>query len=105
VGIDSSGTGKNWHYSSFIYLANEYPGWNQSHHYQYLKDKFSLLNYDSDRLFRFPKTANQIDVQAGGGDPLAVSWYYNGVLMHRGRFINKLGYTNGLVFAVIESAT
>jgi hypothetical protein len=105
VGVDSGGTGKNWHYSSFIYLKDEYPGWNQSHHYQYIKDKFHLLSYGSDRVFRFSKTANQIDVNAGGGDPLAVNWTYNGVLMHNGRFINKVGYTNGLVFAVIDSAT
>lgn len=105
VGIDSGGTGKNWHYSSFIYLKDEYPGWNQSHYYQYKKDNFNLLSYGSDRVFRFPQTSNQIDVHAGGGDPLAVRWSYNGILMHNGRFINKVGYTNGLVFAVIDSAT
>ena len=105
VGIDSGGTGKNWHYSSFIYLKDEYPGWNQSHYYQYKKDNFNLLNYGSDRVFRFQKTSNQIDVHAGGGDPMAVNWYYNGVLMHNGRFINKAGYVNGLVFAVIDSAS
>lgn len=105
VGIDSGGTGKNWHYSSFIYLKDEYPGWNQSHYYQYKKDNFNLLNYGTDRVFRFAKTANQIDVTAGGGDPMGVNWLYNGVVMHNGRFINKVGYNYGLVFAVIDSAT
>lgn len=105
VGIDSGGTGRNWHYSSFIYLKDEYPGWNQSHYYQYKKDNFSLLDYGNDRKFRFSKTSNQIDVVAGGGDPLGIVWNYNGVLMHNGRFINKVGYVNGLVFAVIDSAS
>ncbi len=30
-----------WQNSSFIYLKDEYPGWNQSHYYQYNYDKFT----------------------------------------------------------------
>jgi hypothetical protein len=32
-----------WQNSSFIYLKNEVPGWNQSHYYQYKKDQFTTL--------------------------------------------------------------
>jgi len=112
VGIDSGGTGSRWHYSSFIYLKDEYPGWNQSHYFQYQKDNFDLLNYGTNRQFSFPITINQIDVTAGNArdvngiqDPLYMRWFYNGILMHAGRFVGCGGFTSGLVFAVIDSST
>jgi hypothetical protein len=33
-----------WQNSSFIYLQGEYPGWNQSHYYQYKKDQFTNVH-------------------------------------------------------------
>ncbi len=108
VGIDSNGTGARWHNSSFIYLKDEYPGWNQSHYYQYKKDNFELLNYNADpkRNFTFPKTVNEIEVFAGRySDPLNMRWFLNNVLMHAGRFVGCGQFTSGLVFAVIDSST
>ncbi len=112
VGIDSGGIGTRWYNSSFIYIKDEYPGWNQSHYYQYKKDKFDLLNYGTNRQFSYPSIINQIDVTAGlardlngNQDPLYMRWFYNGVLMHVGRFVGCGQFTSGLVFAVIDSAT
>ena len=58
--IDSSqGNSRHWTSSSFIYLANGAPGWNQSHYFQWKKDAFDAnLRLDADRKFRFAKTQN-----------------------------------------------
>lgn len=37
----------NWHNSSFIYIPNSSEGWNQSHFWQYTKDKFDGISQDS----------------------------------------------------------
>jgi hypothetical protein len=99
----------NWRTSSFIYLANEFPGWNQSHYYQWKKDDYLLMSYDNDRIFRFPPTTNEIKVVTGNG--LAnnpnfenLGWDYNNANMHRWR-MGGCGFLNGITFAVIDSAT
>lgn len=45
---------RQWSYSSFVYLAQGSPGWNQSHHFQYLKNSFDTLIYDESRRFSYP---------------------------------------------------
>lgn len=99
----------NWRTSSFVYLNNEFPGWNQSHHYQWQKDNYLLMSYDNDRKFRFPPTTNEIKVVTGNGfannPPFQVlGWDYNNANMHRWR-MGSCGYSNGITFAVIDSAT
>ncbi len=42
-----------WNNSSFIYIANGYPGWNQSHYYQFLKDRMVGITLPSNRQFAF----------------------------------------------------
>ncbi|MCS6935530.1 MAG: C25 family cysteine peptidase [Chitinophagales bacterium] len=110
VAIDS--TNPQWRYSSFIYLKDEYPGWNQSHLYQWQKDFPLNLNIDaSDRRFKFPPTVNTIRVTAGytnavGGniDAGDLGWEYNNYSMHSYR-MGGCGFNNGLTFAVIDSVT
>lgn len=51
-----------WSVSSFIYLANGSPGWNQSQYYQYLRNSFTGLDYGSDRTFRFNTGENLLTV-------------------------------------------
>ncbi len=107
VAVDSAGTGKNWHYSSFLYLKDEYPGWNQSHYYQYKKDAYNTLNLGNDRVFKFSNSLNEILCKTGNynSDPLQMRWYYNNVLMHAGRFIGCGGYNYGVTFGIIDSAS
>lgn len=52
--------GYQWSGSSFIYLAGSAPGWNQSHYYQYLKDKTDSLTYGTDRKFAFPTSITKV---------------------------------------------
>lgn len=112
VAKDSAGA--QWHYSSFIYLANEYPGWNQSHYYQWKKDDFNPdLKLDNDRVFRFPAGTNEIRVVTGNGfanNPHFenLGWDYNNYNEYRWRMGNcggGVGYTSGLTFAIIDSLT
>ncbi len=42
-----------WKNRSFVYIDGEYPGWNQSHYYQFNKDRFANVKYLSDRRFEF----------------------------------------------------
>ena len=110
--------GNVWHYSSFIYLNGEYPGWNQSHHFQFQKDNYQNVRLDSfDRIFKFPPSTNQIHVRTGkssaiggGGnvDFETLGWDYNNFNQYRFR-MGSCGYANpfqgssgGLTFAVID---
>lgn len=48
-----------WTNSSFVFLNQSTPGWNQSHHYQYLKDNLIGIN-DNSRKFAFEKVNNML---------------------------------------------
>jgi len=53
-----------WTNSSFIYLDKASPGWNQSHYFQYAKDKFENINISAaQRDFRFTKISNKLQMQ------------------------------------------
>lgn len=61
------GTGEQyvWNQSSFIYLKDQQPGYNQSHYYQYKKNTFSNLNIDEDRVFRFDSKKSKLGIKTG----------------------------------------
>lgn len=107
--VKKDSAGALWHNSSFIYLNGEYPGWNQSHYYQYQKDEYQNLRLDSaDRKFKFPPSTNQIHVRTGkasvvGGniDYETLGWDYNNYNSYRYR-MGGCGYGSGLTFAVID---
>lgn len=106
--VKKDSVGAQWHYSSFIYLNGEYPGWNQSHYYQYKKDDSLNLILDNDRAFKFPPSTNQIHVRTGkasvsGGnvDFETLGWDYNNYNSYRYR-MGGCGYNSGLTFAVID---
>ncbi|HOZ52010.1 MAG TPA: C25 family cysteine peptidase, partial [Chitinophagaceae bacterium] len=53
-----------WSYSSFIYLDGSAPGWNQSHYFQFQKNRFTDINLDStDRRFSFYGVNKKLLVQ------------------------------------------
>lgn len=110
-------TGYRWHYSSFIYIQNEYPGWNQSHYYQYGHDTYQDNMYlGTDREFKFVKNVNNIHVESAWtnatGGPIAFSevrYDLNSVTQYRyntgGCGFAANGSTGGLTFAVIDTLT
>ena len=110
-----------WHVSSFLYLKNEYPGWNQSHYYQYQRDNYGDNVYlDKDRVFKLVPTVNDIKVTTGwctaigSGGPTYftasnLSWIYNGSSEYDYR-MGTCGYANtrttgGFTFAIIDTVT
>lgn len=52
----------NWEYHSFIILENEFPGWNQSHFYQFKKNTFTNTQYEDNRRFEFIDNFNEIAI-------------------------------------------
>ena len=109
TGIEGSNT---FHNSSFIYLYNEYPGWNQSHYYQYLKDDFDYLELTTDREFKFIDDTKTVGVYTGtwvdyGGSinqPDEIGYTLNSDQKHPWK-CNGDGFTGGLVLAVFDSAS
>ncbi len=107
--VRKDSAGAEWHYSSFIYLDGEYPGWNQSHYFQWLKDNYLNVNLDADRIFKFPPTVNNIHVLTGNGwadNPhfSLLGWDYNNANMYRWR-MGGCGFWHGITFAVIDPVT
>ena len=51
--IINNGEDYNWQNSSFIYLKDGQPGWNQSHYYQYQKDNLTDIHIDTLRYFDY----------------------------------------------------
>lgn len=100
-----------WKYSSFIYLANEYPGWNQSHYYQWLKDDYQNVYLDTDREFKFIDIPKEIYVKAGQYPNIfyeEMEWKMDGAQMHNWKMNNcggGVGFPNGLSIAVIDNVT
>ena len=99
----------NWKVSSFVFLSGEFTGWNQSHWYQYTKnDYLNILQDTLSRLFRFPQLQNEIRVSTGQFNSQLpfdeLAWYLNSSKMYVYR-MGGCGYSGGLTFAVIDSAT
>jgi len=108
TGVEGKGT---FHTSSFIYLDGEYPGWNQSHYFQFLKDDFSNIYLDNDRVFKFIGDVKTVTVKTGTADISGgtVPWdqiahHVNQALKHRW-VCGGEGFRYGLVLAVFDSAS
>jgi hypothetical protein len=118
-------TSFKWHSSSFVYIKNEYPGWNQSHYYQYTQDNYPDNVYlDKDRVFKFVPTVNNITIttgyctSVGSTGPLGfisedLGWYLNSSKQYTYR-MGGCGYANGhtpgptsggFTFAVLDTLT
>jgi hypothetical protein len=109
-----------WHVSSFLYLRNEYPGWNQSHFYQYQRDNYQYVYLDNDRIFKFVPTQHELSVTTGwctavgtGGPPYFTAsnlgYIYEGYPYYVYR-MGGCGYAfprqhGGFTFAVIDTLT
>lgn len=110
--VEKDTAGANWHYSSFIYLKNEFPGWNQSHFFQWQQDNYFNLVLDStSRSFKFPPTLNQIGVTTGYADAEGgnlpfetLGWSYNNAQLSTFD-MGGCGFNGGITFAVINPLT
>lgn len=69
--------GFNWSNSSFIYLQNGAPGWNQSHYFQYLKDDFFNLEMKPDRQLEFISNFKDFNIKSGVIPVRSPAFYIN----------------------------
>lgn len=106
----NSGTFK-WKYSSFIFLDGEYPGWNQSHYYQWQKDDYQNVYLDNDREFKFIDIPKEVYVKTAKYpliDFEEIEWKMDGAQMHNWKMNNcgnGVGFPNGISIAVINNIT
>ncbi len=63
--VPDTGTVLSWSNSSFVYLPQSAPGWNQSHYFQYQKDQYSVLNINSSRQFAFDELLHTFKITSG----------------------------------------
>ena len=54
-----------WNNSSFVYLPNNTPGFNQSHYYQHLKSAVSQITLASDRSWKFSTYNSSVLIKNG----------------------------------------
>lgn len=112
VSADSTaGNPYKWQYSSFIYINNEFPGWNQSHYYQWQKDDFQNVYLDTDREFKFIDIPKEVYVKTGQFPTLffeEMEWKMDGAQMHNWKMNNcggGVGFPNGISIAIINNIT
>ncbi|MGH1337494.1 MAG: C25 family cysteine peptidase [Aureispira sp.] len=108
VSIDStnSSVGYNWSQSSFIYINGSYPGWNQSHFFQYLRDEQTSLSLqEPDRKFNFITSIQEVAISTALTP--SVSYPENIALYLNGSKLDKChcSGSNGMYLAVIEPGT
>ena len=102
-----------WSTASFIYLPQGTSGWNQSHYYQWTKNAFSNLQYDTlSRQFAFTSLTKKLQVQnvcMNAPAPFTYSWpdylvKINGTTLYTFGCDPFPGYSS-LQFIVIDSLT
>jgi hypothetical protein len=54
-----------WNASSFVYLPNSTPGYNQSHYFQLKKASFRKMSLDEDRVMRFGTRKRNLVIKTG----------------------------------------
>jgi hypothetical protein len=108
VSVDSTNAsvGYSWAGSSFIYIDGSYPGWNQSHFFQYLKDDHTNLYIEEpDREFKYINSIQEITATTAITPtilhPENVAVYFNGSKIDKCRCPNK----NGIYVSVLEPGT
>ena len=105
VSIDPASP-SSWGTSSFMYKNGSYPGWNQSHYFQYLKDKrTNLLIEEPDRKFKYITSVQTVSAKTAKTPsvlhPENVALYFNGSKLEKCRCTSQ----NGIYVSVIEPGT
>ncbi len=107
--VPTSGNNFIWNNSSFIYLPNSTPGFNQSHYYQFQKNKYNNIKLDNDRVLRFTTRPIEFNVRttiypASNQGP-DYSIRNDGILVMEGFYAPFSANTEGLRFYVIDTVT
>ncbi|MCP4437718.1 MAG: hypothetical protein GY810_02135 [Aureispira sp.] len=104
----NSQTAFQWAQSSFIHIGGSYPGWNQSHFFQYLRDNHTNIEIEEpNREFEYINTIQDISVRNGYVNPNLtpnpilqdyLALYFNGKQLDKCRCL----YENGVYVTVVE---
>lgn len=106
--VDTTVSGrKYWSTSSFIYLPAAGQGWNQSHFFQFQKDKFGLIQVEEpDRIFKGVRYFQPLSIQARvfgyGGES---SIYLNNAHKGFGSCVSPNLNAQGILLMVIDNVT
>jgi len=107
--VGSQNTGR-FNYSSFVYLDNDSPGWNQSHFFQFQKDEYNNMYLDTnERLFKFIGNVKEVKVYTGVypgsiADPQSISYSLDGGVRDKLLCMGS-GFPSGLTVAVFDPVT
>jgi hypothetical protein len=61
----AAGAAPLWNNASFVYLPNSTPGYNQSHYYQFVGNRYKDMKLDGDRVYRFGQTPALLKITTG----------------------------------------
>jgi len=76
--VPNPGASIVWNSSSFVYLSNSTPGYNQSHFFQMKKSQYNRMELAADRVYRFNTQEKLVSIKTGlfpthSGDRLQVN--------------------------------
>lgn len=98
VSVDSLSPqqGYSWQASSFIYINGSYPGWNQSHFFQFAENRFQTMAIEEPgRDFNFISSVQELSLLSGFTPnplhPERMASYLNGSLVDRCRCPSQSG--------------
>lgn len=98
-----------WRTSSFIYIQNESPGWNQSHYHQWLKDRFVNIELPPNRSFEYIDDFKEIKVNVATSPSVLSYGNLNYVIgtnvIHSVGGCNAQVHANGINFVVLDPTT
>jgi len=63
--VPANGTNYLWNTSSFVFLRNGTPGYNQSHYFQFQKNDYTDIVLDDKRVFEYSKIPQQFRIRSG----------------------------------------
>jgi hypothetical protein len=92
----AAGEAYDWRKRSFIYLAGIPDGWNQSHYFQYLYDRYQNMRLPQNRDFEFVSDVQAIDIEnayTSTVDYRRIAVYQNGFIINSlsGQCLNGQG--------------
>ncbi len=100
--INGSDSG-SWKMSSFVYSDQDIHGWNQSHYYQFLDNRFENVEYRGRKLSYIDDVK---ELRITNGIYSNVSWEDVAAYFINGSRVNRFGCAgNGISFGVIDPAT
>ncbi len=101
VRVDDPTQPVNWKTRSFIYLDGSYPGWNQSHYYQYQYDRFNNMELPASTWdWQYINTVQDffVKTEINPDDYKDIGYFRNGITEYVWRYC----ISGGVIVSVLE---